>query len=111
MSTPNQLSANPPVDQIRLGSIRAAIWANTDDQGRTRYSATLERMYHDEAEGKWKSTSSFGRDELLTVAKVADLANTRIHALLAADRARDAVESNGSADVGTPKASKPPKAR
>ncbi len=32
------------------------------------------------------STTSFGRDDLLTLAKVADKANTRIHEIQAEDR-------------------------
>jgi hypothetical protein len=37
----------------------------------------VSRSYKDGDE--WKSSSSFGRDELLTLAKVADLANSWIH--------------------------------
>ena len=43
----------------------------------TWYNVTLSRSYRDGEE--WKSSSSFGRDELLTVAKVADMANSWIH--------------------------------
>jgi hypothetical protein len=71
-------SPQPPVDRVRLGTIQAAIWENTDAEGRTRYSVTVERRYRD-ADGNWKSTGSFGRDECLTLAKVVDLANSRIH--------------------------------
>jgi len=74
----NTSSPQPPVDRVRLGTIQAAIWANTDAEGRTRYSVTVERRYRD-AEGNWQSTGSFGRDECLTLAKVVDLANSRIH--------------------------------
>jgi hypothetical protein len=59
-----------------LGRIRAAIWANQGDNG-TWYNVTLSRNYKDGEE--WRSSSSFGRDELLTLAKVADLANSWIH--------------------------------
>ncbi len=73
-------TTNKPTDQIRLGIIQAAIWRNEDSEGRPRFQVTLERLYRDE-EGNWKSSGSFGRDELLTLAKVADLAHTRIHGL------------------------------
>lgn len=65
-----------PVHEIRLGRIRAAIWANQNDNG-TWYNVTLSRSYKDGED--WRSSSSFGRDELLTLAKVADLANSWIH--------------------------------
>lgn len=81
-----------PADHVRLGAIQAAIWKNTDAEGRPRYGVTVERIYRD-SEGHWQSTASFGRDELLTLAKVADLANSRIHELQAAERASE----NGAA--------------
>ena len=65
-----------PAHEIRLGRIKATIWANHNDNG-TWYNVTLSRGYRDGDE--WKSSSSFGRDELLTVAKAADLANGWIH--------------------------------
>jgi hypothetical protein len=69
-----------PVHEIRIGAIKAAIWQNRGADGRTRYNATVSRIYRD-GEGKdaaWKSTDSFGRDDLLVLAKVADLAHTWI---------------------------------
>ena len=64
-----------PVHEIRLGSIKAAIWAN-DTQNGVRHNVTLQRLYKDEEE--WKSSDSFGRDDLLLVAKVANKAHTWI---------------------------------
>ena len=67
---------NRPVHTVRLRNIRAAVWANESEQG-TRYNVTFCRLYKD-GEGFWRSTDSFGRDDLLLVAKVADLAHTWI---------------------------------
>jgi hypothetical protein len=64
-----------PVHEIRLGRIKAAIWANETDNG-TRHNVTITRIYKDGDE--WKTSSSFGRDELPLVAKVADLAHSWI---------------------------------
>jgi hypothetical protein len=64
-----------PAHQIRLGSIKAAIWANDTDKG-VRHNTTLSRLYKDGEE--WRSTESFGRDDLLLLAKVADQAHTWI---------------------------------
>jgi len=65
-----------PAHEVRLGRIKATIWANQGDNG-IWYNVTISRNYKDGDE--WKSSSSFGRDELLTLAKVADLANSWIH--------------------------------
>jgi len=65
-----------PVHEIRLGAIKAAIWANETQSG-VRHNVTLSRLYKDEEE--WKSSDSFGRDDLPVVAKVADMAHTWIH--------------------------------
>jgi hypothetical protein len=59
-----------PVHEIRLGRIKAAIWANPTDGG-VRYATTLTRLYKDDESGEWRSTHSFGREDLLTVAEVA----------------------------------------
>lgn len=73
---PQESAKQRPAHEIRLGRIKATIWANHNDNG-TWYNVTLSRTYRDGDE--WKSSTSFGRDELLTVAKVADLANSWIH--------------------------------
>jgi hypothetical protein len=67
--------ASKPVHEIRLGSVKAAIWANDTDNG-VRYDVTIARLYRDNDE--WKTTSSFGRDDLPLVVKVADQAHTWI---------------------------------
>lgn len=71
-TSPQEPAKQRPAHEIRLGRIKATIWANQNDNG-TWYNVTLSRSYKDGDE--WKSSSSFGRDELLTVAKIADLAN------------------------------------
>lgn len=65
-----------PVHEIRLGRIRAAIWENESENG-TRHNVTISRLYKDG--DQWKDTGSFGRDDLLLVAKVADLAHSWIY--------------------------------
>ncbi len=75
-AAPQEPAKQRPAHEVRLGRIKATIWANQNDNG-TWYNVTLSRSYRDGDE--WKSSSSFGRDELLTVAKVADLANSWIH--------------------------------
>lgn len=71
----SQTETKKPVHEVRLGAIKAAIWANDTPNG-VRHNVTIQRLYKDEEE--WKSSDSFGRDDLLTVAKVADMAHTWI---------------------------------
>jgi hypothetical protein len=67
-----------PIAEVRTGSIKATIWRNATENG-ARFNVTFDRLYKDG--DKWKSTSTFGRDDLLLLAKVADLAHTRIFQL------------------------------
>lgn len=78
-----------PFEEIRLGAVKAAIWKNVVDQGnssRPVYNVTFQRLYRD-GEGKWQSSESFGRDDLLVLAKIADQAHSRICGLQQAERA------------------------
>ena len=71
--------ANPkPVAEVRIGRVKAAIRANKTE-GRTRHNVTFSRLYRDGE--KWKRTQSFGRNDLLVLAKVADQARSRIFEL------------------------------
>jgi hypothetical protein len=67
-----------PTHEVRMGAIKAAIWKN-DTTGGVRYNVTLSRLYKDKDDNQWKSTDSFGRDDLLVLIKVADTARTWIH--------------------------------
>ena len=61
-----------PAHEIRLGRIKAAIWANQTAEYGIRHNVTICRLYKDEV--GWKRSESFGRDDLPLVCKVADLA-------------------------------------
>lgn len=63
-----------PVHEVRLGRVKAAVWANEGEHG-VRYSVTVCRVYKDDHQ-KWQTTESFGRDDLLVLAKVVDMAHT-----------------------------------
>lgn len=64
-----------PVHEVRLGSVKAAIWQNETSSGK-RYSVTVSRLYKDGDE--WKRSDSFGRDDLPLLAKVVDQAHSWI---------------------------------
>jgi len=69
------MANNKPTHEVRLGAVKAAIWANDTKVG-VRYGVTFQRLYKDGEE--WKTTDSFGRDDLPLIAKVADMAHTWI---------------------------------
>jgi len=69
-------SKNTPIAEVRIGLVVASIWQNDTDSG-TRYNVTFSKRYRD-AEGQWKTTHSFGRNDLLVLAKVADQAHSQI---------------------------------
>lgn len=64
-----------PINEVRLGRIKAAIW-KADTQVGIRYNVTFARIFKDG--DQWKSSDSFGRDDLPLLAKVADMAHTWI---------------------------------
>jgi DNA polymerase III sliding clamp (beta) subunit (PCNA family) len=66
-----------PVRSIRLGRIRAAIWANPTEGG-TVYNTTFERLLKREGSDTWESNDSFVTHDLPLLAKVADRAHTWI---------------------------------
>ena len=68
--------SNRPVHEVRIGRVRAAIWENETQNG-MRHNVTFSRLYND-GDG-WKDSTSFGRDDLPLVAKVADQAQLWIY--------------------------------
>ncbi len=74
-TTTPTVTRQQPVQEIRLGAIKAAVWQNETENG-VRFNVTFERLYRDA--DTWKSSDSFGRDDLLLLAKVADRAHTWI---------------------------------
>ena len=76
-------SDNRPVDEMRLGRLKAAIWKNQTESG-VRFNVTFSRLYKD-ADDKWCDSDSFGRDDLLLLAKFADQVHTRLYELAAAE--------------------------
>ena len=74
--TNTKSSKNRPVHEVRIGAIKAVIWANKVANG-TMHNVNLVRIYRDD-EGNWHDTDSLGRDDLLVAAKVADMAHTWI---------------------------------
>lgn len=78
------MSKPKPIDEIRIGGIKAAIWKNSTDgtrnpQNGVRFNVTFQRLYRDG--DQWQSTNGFGRDDLLVLAKLANQVHSRIFEL------------------------------
>lgn len=80
-----------PVHEIRMGRVKAAIWRNDTENG-SMHNVTIQRLYR--TDDGWATTTSFGRDDLPLVAKVADLAHTWIYEQAA--KQDDAASGNGN---------------
>ncbi len=90
-TTTSTTNDNQPHDRVILGPIEATIWQNVGDNNRPFYRVSFSRSYRD-SDGAWKKTTSYSRDDLLMLAKVADKAHSRILEIQAEDnqRQRDA---------------------
>lgn len=60
-------TTNKPVHEIRLGSIKAAIWRDQHSE-KPRFNVSVTRIYKDG--DKWKTSDYFGRDDLPKVGLV-----------------------------------------
>ncbi len=69
-------AAKPPVAKVRVGLVTASIWERSTENG-TFHNVTFERRYRD-ADGNWKSSHGYDTLDLLVLAKVADLAHSKI---------------------------------
>jgi len=74
----NMKEKNKPVNEIRIGSIRATIWGNegsgSDDSW---FSVTVSRLFKD-ANDSWRSSSTFRQRDIPMLIKALDGAFTWI---------------------------------
>lgn len=85
-----------PIKVVRIRDLRANIWANRLEGGAVVYNVTVDRLWREEDEvndqgevikrGEWKQSASFGKDDLLLLGKIADLAHTWIYRRIQDDR-------------------------
>ena len=64
-----------PVHEIRIGLVKASIWERAVENG-VMHNTKFTRSYR--SGDAWRQTETFGRDDLLTLAKLADLTHTWI---------------------------------
>jgi hypothetical protein len=62
---------NRPVHELRAGAVKAAIWQQETEFG-VRFNVTFSRLYKDGQ--NWKSSTSFGKDDLPLLRLVAERA-------------------------------------
>jgi hypothetical protein len=72
-----------PIHEVRLGLIKASIWKNDSENG-VWYTAKFSRSYKNG--DVWGSSENFGRDDLLVLAKLADIVHTWIHEKMLEER-------------------------
>lgn len=85
---PVSSGGSAPVKTLRLGRMKAAVWENSADD-RTYHNVKFARTYLDEHK-KFQDTDTFGREDLLLLAKLADQVHTFICERQAAQRSDEA---------------------
>jgi hypothetical protein len=87
-------NTNKPVAKVQLYPVTGSIWRNQTSKG-AFFSTSFERSYKDEA-GKYQTSSTFNAGDLLVLSKVADLCDTKIRELRAADRQPEQPEEDAA---------------
>lgn len=83
-----------PAAKVSLYPVSAAIWRNETAKG-VFYTVTLERSYKDDS-GAYQSSSNFNASDMLLISKLADLCDTKIRELRAADRQSEQPEDQAA---------------
>ena len=68
--------ARPPAHVVLFGPIKVTIWRNQNGQTGQHFTAAPVRLYKNG--DKWVESQRFYRDDLLLLAKAADVAHTWI---------------------------------
>ena len=83
-----------PTHEIRMGAVKASIWENASNSGGSFLTASFHTLYRDQ-DGNWRSSSSFGRDDLLLLAKVAN----EVHSYMVLQTTATAKEAENELDI------------
>ena len=81
-----------PVETLRDGAIKAAIWKNESENG-PFFSVTFARTYKNGEE--LKDTDSFSGSELLRLARLAEKAYDRTNKLRKAEKIKEETDDQG----------------
>ena len=79
-----------PVQQLRIGTLSASVWRQEGSNGRPFYNVTVQRAFKRDEASEWEHTDSFGRSDLLEVAKLLDAA----HSWIVKREKQDKIEAN-----------------
>jgi len=83
-----QETANKPAHEIKFGAVKVTIWQNETKHG-PRFNTVLARLYKN-GDGKWQTTDSLGRDDLLAAAMALQRAFEWVHQAEENARVQDA---------------------
>jgi len=59
-----------PIITVRRGGLSVAVWENQNQEGRTSYSAQLQKRYYDKATNQWKDSPYLFEGDLLEAAEI-----------------------------------------
>jgi len=76
-TNPPENDPQKPVFDYRINLVQGTVWANEHD-GKVFFDTTVRRLYKEEDKKNWGQSHSFGRDDLLALAKVADVCHSWI---------------------------------
>ena len=66
-----------PLYEVRVRSVKAAVWANTDEKDRVHYGITVSNSYRDR-DGKWKTKRGYDFNESFYLMKAIEMAQSWI---------------------------------
>lgn len=69
---------NKPLREIRIGTVKAAVWNSNGKSGRPHANIAVSKLYKPKDSKHWKSTSYFDRDDLPVLIKVLDTLYTEL---------------------------------
>jgi hypothetical protein len=80
-SSETQADSKKPTKEIRIGRLKAVIWANQPQAaaGGVRHNVKLVRIYKPDDRSQWQESPFLGRDDLLAAAEVLRQAWLWIH--------------------------------
>ena len=80
------MAKNQPVHEERLGRMKAVVWENETANG-SMFNVTFNRIYRDGDE--WKESQSFGKDDCLLLARLAEITSVWIYRHQAAEKSAE----------------------
>jgi hypothetical protein len=80
------MAKNQPVHEERLGRMKAVVWENDTANG-SMFNVTFCRIFRDGND--WKESQSFGKDDCLLLARLAEITSVWIYRHHAAEKSAE----------------------